>query len=43
MANKPERAGTAVPVTQTRLLGSLREALAAAIPGFACEPVPEAA
>ncbi len=30
MANKPERAGTAVPVTQTRLLGSLREALAAA-------------
>lgn len=30
MANKSERAGTAVPVTQSRLLGSLREALAAA-------------
>lgn len=41
MANKPERAGTAVPVTQTRLLGSLREALAAAGREDRSQPAPE--
>jgi len=41
MANKPERAGTAVPVTQTRLLGSLRQALAAAGREDRSQPVSE--